>query len=71
MSQDAKLSSSSVSIKESEDLAKREDDAGLTAVKHADDALLAKLGYQSVFKREFSVSLLCSIVSILLLNIFS
>ena len=29
----------------------------LTAVKHADDVLLAQLGYKSEFKREFSVSL--------------
>ncbi|EJF62151.1 amino acid transporter [Dichomitus squalens LYAD-421 SS1] len=31
------------------------DSEGLTAVKHADDVLLAKLGYRSVFKREFSL----------------
>ena len=30
----------------------------LTEVRHADDVLLAKLGYKSEFKREFSVSLL-------------
>ena len=29
----------------------------LTAVKHADDVLLAQLGYKSEFKREFAVSL--------------
>ena len=56
MPQDATHSSPSASLKDSEDLAKNADNEGLTAVKHADDALLAKLGYQSVFKREFSVS---------------
>ena len=34
-----------------------DDHEGLTALKHADDALLAQLGYKSEFKREFSVSL--------------
>ena len=28
----------------------------LAALKHADDVLLAKLGYRSEFRREFSVS---------------
>ncbi|RPD67510.1 amino acid transporter [Lentinus tigrinus ALCF2SS1-7] len=31
-----------------------DDHEGLTALKHADDALLAQLGYKSEFKREFS-----------------
>ena len=69
MPQDATHSSPSASLKDSEDLAKNADNEGLTAVKHADDALLAKLGYQSVFKREFSVSLtslLCIVLSVLL-----
>lgn len=35
-----------------------DDHESLTALRHADDALLAKLGYRSEFKREFSVSLL-------------
>ena len=35
----------------------------LAALKHADDALLAKLGYKSEFKREFSVSPRRSIAS--------
>ena len=32
------------------------DHENLSAVKHADDVLLAQLGYKSEFKREFSVS---------------
>ena len=32
------------------------DHENLNAVRHADDALLAQLGYKSEFKREFSVS---------------
>ena len=32
----------------------------LDGVRHADDVLLAKLGYKSEFKREFSVSLIAS-----------
>lgn len=32
-------------------------DSDLSALRHADDALLAELGYKSEFRREFSVSL--------------
>ena len=31
------------------------DDESLNAIRHADDELLAKLGYKSEFRREFSV----------------
>ena len=31
------------------------DDESLNAIRHADDVLLAKLGYKSEFRREFSV----------------
>lgn len=37
-------------------------DASLTNIRHADDALLAELGYKSEFKREFSVSQFSSLV---------
>ncbi len=41
----------------------------LKALKHADDALLAKLGYRSEFRREFSVCLRsgvpCSVLCVL------
>ena len=30
-------------------------DESLNAIRHADDVLLAKLGYKSEFRREFSV----------------
>ena len=30
--------------------------SALAALKHADDVMLAKLGYKSEFRREFSVS---------------
>nr|VWO96338.1 Glyoxaloxidase 1 [Ganoderma boninense] len=55
MPQHAVPPSPSASLKGSEGFEKPADNEGLTAVKHADDALLAKLGYQSVFKREFSL----------------
>ena len=35
---------------------KRSPNGSLLSVRHADDALLAELGYKSEFKREFSVS---------------
>lgn len=34
-------------------------DNSLVSLRHADDALLAKLGYKSEFRREFSVSTTC------------
>ena len=59
MSEQEKLASSSATtMKEPEGADANADGEGLAALKHADDALLAKLGYQSVFKREFSVSLI-------------
>jgi hypothetical protein len=36
----------------------RSPNGSLLSVRHADDALLAELGYKSEFKREFSVSCL-------------
>lgn len=51
------------------DAAVHRDDESLTALRHADDVLLAKLGYKSVFKREFSVSVLLLIFYGLLLHV--
>lgn len=31
------------------------DEASIVTIRHADDALLAQLGYKSQFRREFSV----------------
>ena len=33
------------------------DNESILTIRHADDALLAQLGYKSQFKREFSVSI--------------
>lgn len=43
-------------------LERRSHNGTLDSLRHADDALLAELGYKSEFKREFSVSNLRVIV---------
>lgn len=48
MSDDAELTTNLSKVIEGEH-------SGLTALKRADDVLLAKLGYRSEFRREFSV----------------
>ena len=35
---------------------RRSRDGSLVSIRHADDAMLAELGYKSEFRREFSVS---------------
>lgn len=35
---------------------RRQDSSALQNLRHADDAMLAELGYKSEFRREFSVS---------------
>ena len=42
----------------SNDVVSVRNESGLDNVRHADDVLLAKLGYKSEFRREFSVSLI-------------
>jgi hypothetical protein len=57
MSADEKKSSGSVL----NDVTPVQRDAkGIEGIRKEDNVLLAKLGYKSEFKREFSVSLLCS-----------
>lgn len=49
-------------------LERRSHDGTIESVRHADDALLAELGYKSEFKREFSVSVALSVVKVLFLT---
>ena len=42
----------------SNDIVSVHDDSGTDGVRRQDDILLAKLGYKSEFRREFSVSLI-------------
>jgi hypothetical protein len=42
----------------SNDVVSVRNESGLETVRRADDVLLAKLGYKSEFRREFSVSLI-------------
>lgn len=46
----------SVSVSDALPVERRSREGSLVSVRHADDALLAELGYKSEFRREFSVS---------------
>lgn len=51
------------------DVLAHNDASNITTLRHADDALLAELGYKSEFKREFSVGYLIVTREFLTINI--